>query len=524
MPGTNRSRISIADFTGGRDNDPKRKAAIKSLDRAYDEEFALCMQHLWYFLEFWKTEDEENEKLRPFPVRFGYLRDFNDQIEKHRRVIVNKSRRLLVSNFCMARMCWRAMRAGTGVPGTPSIFNGGAFSVTETETIKLTQRAIRPYHLLPDWMKARNPLVTDNQLYLQFKCGGEFQAFPLKKEGPRSFGFGEVFFDEMAYQDAVRSVWGGLIPTLGKSGILVAVSTPNGKNNLFHDVWTNKHEQYKGIHRVEMDWWLNPEHDEAWMKGQTGLLSPQRIAAEFHRSFISHEGEPVWIEFNTDAHVLSEPPEVIHGRPMLIGWDLGYHFPAVVFAQKNNRDQYIVHAELQGYDRLFEEFGEEVLDLANSFYNRSVTPEIHFLPPDGFQRHARTSAKSGSNTDVGDVKRIFGYANRPAQVRMSAGEIGTRSNEGPRLKAVRKLFRIRADKAPSILMAKRCEVLIEGCQGGYCYPDKAGAEVPVKNESSHTQDGLQALVTGYELMHHAPIPSSSQDEPKKKWIGHGTGM
>ena len=207
---------------------------------SHRHEYEKCAQDFWYFMRFIVTEDEDQKKFRPFPRHYKYLRDFNKTIEENQKTILLKSRRLLASWLMVMRQYWQAKFANTMVPGAKDVFRGGLMSIGKTEAEYLIQRISRSDKHLPPWLKNRNPMTVDNKMYLEFERGGTIQAFPLKREGPQTFGFSEVGFDEMSRQEAVRSCWTGLIPTLGDSGKLVAVSTPKGKRNLFADLWFNK--------------------------------------------------------------------------------------------------------------------------------------------------------------------------------------------------------------------------------------------------------------------------------------------
>lgn len=440
----------------------------------------------------------------------------------------------------MLRMLHGAMFCRTGLPDTYDAFLGGVMTVGEREAIYLIRRATLVYHRLPKWMKERNPLVTDNNLLMRFRNDGTIQAFPMQREGPQTFGFTRVFFDEMALQEAARSTWMGMIPTLGDKGKLLAVSTPNGKGNLFYDVWSNKNERFRDLNRISVMWdgeirkydtkgevkeYYSPQiapHDEKWFKKVTAAMDKPGIARNFELSFASYAGMAVWNEFDFKTHVVPET-EIIKNSPMLIGWDFGFHFPAVTFWQYNGRDQFMGHREYADFDIGFDRFVKEVIVFANTFYDRKRIPEAHFVDPAGFQRY-HSRSQSGAVSDVMEIKAAFkrGGMNSSVQIRPGAVEVGTRNNEGPRLKEVRRLWSLRADGNPGIVINECMTGFVEGCQGAYAYPEKGG-EVPEKLESSHIQDTLQYLVTGYKRMGTSD-PKKGKTELKVDRIGYRTGM
>ena len=483
----------------------------------HDREWNLASQDFWFFFKFVRTVDEDSQQIRdmtPFP----YLKELDYEIESHQKTIILKSRRMLVSWLGVLRHLHCAMFAGTFATDAPETFRGGLMTIGETEAKYLIERTSGVWHRLPEWMKERNQLTKDNEIFLSWEKGGTIQAFPLKREGPQSFGFSRVLFDEMALQDAVRSVWAGMMPTLGAKGKLLAVSTPNGKTNLFYDVWHNKDNRFGGIHRRKLHWTDNPEHDQKWFDAVTTGMDKPMIDRMFELSFAVYAGQPVWNEFQRRMHVTKET--FILPRPMLIGWDFGYHFPAATFWQYNTSSQYVGHREKSGFDVGFDVFCKSVLEFANTFCNPRQTGVIHFIDPAGFQRyHSRSS--SGAVSDAHELRHVWG---KDAQIRPGAIDVGTRSNEGARLKAVRKLWKLRADGRPGIIINEAMTSFIEGCAGGYAYPEKqSDSETPDKGDASHLQDTFQYLVTGYEKV-LGPTRGQKPTQKTPERIGHRTGL
>lgn len=521
-------KINIDELTSVRSLDEGKKESIGTLRKVRNQDFALSAQDFWYFCTYVVTEDEDQKKQRGFPLNYQYLHRTHHIVENHQKTLILKARRLLISWYGMLRQLHNAMFAGTGLPDTHGVYRGGVMSIGETEAKYLIQRIRRVYRRLPPWMQERNRLIKDNEMYLEFERGGTIQAFPLKREGPQTFGFSEVFFDEMALQEAVRTVWTGMIPTLGSEGKLLAVSTPNGKTNLFYDIWSNKDAQYPGVYRLRLHWTENPEHDEAWFVAATAGMDKQMIARMFELSFAAYYGKPVWsTEWNPTMHVV-DSTDVVEDRPMFLGWDFGYHFPAVVFFQRNSRDQWVGHDELMLPDMSFDKFCERVIEKANTFYNREKIAEIHCVPPDGRSRY-RARSITGATCDIDEIQRQFRTKHRRAQVRLGPNEVGTRNMEGPRLKETRKTFHLRADNEPGMFVSERMETFIEGCNGGYCYPETGDSEEPMKNEYSHIQDAYQAVVVAFNRMAKSAVLPDKSDEIDKfnrqrRRIGGRTGL
>lgn len=506
------------------DRKPDRRAELaKKLTKSRDMEWKLCAMDFFHYARYIKTYDEENESIRAFPVEYEYLHDVHNRVEEHNKGVIHKSRRLMMSWYFCARQQWRAKFAGTGAIPDKEVFSGAFISVSEKEVKNLMDRPRFIEENLPDWMKERNPLTKNNELDLIWKCRGRIEGFKHKKEGTRTFGFTEMFLDEMAFQEHARGVWTGAAPTLGAKGKMWAVSTANGRGNLFYQIWSNRNNRYPDVHRIDLcKYDLHPEHDENWLKELSRSMDEQMIAREIYGSFAAQVGDPVWPEYKPQVHRLDET-EVMEDRAMFVGWDLGFHTPAVTFWQKNNRDQWIGHREIVGEDCSFEVFCDQVIEFAETFYNRRKIKEIHCVPPDARMRY-RQVGKSGSVCDADTISKKFKVSYNRVQLRFGEMHTGTRYNESPRLKIMRPLWRLRADGQPGILFNKQMENFHEGCLSGYCWQEKRGGsgeytEEPTKNEFSHVQDSAQCVVTAEARIHN--LGQTKKKETKRRVLPRG---
>jgi len=492
-----------------------------------DFEFASCARDFWHFMQFIQTEDEEREIFRPFPRDFEYLKQYHWDMENNQKTLTLKSRRMLISLYHIAKMLWRAKFAGMKLLDAKDVYYGG-YSATDEDLAKYQFTRISAMHRsLPDWLKRRNPLTTDITLHMEFEGGGKIHGYPLKRQGPQGFGFSEFVFDEMAWQEAARSTWKGLIPTIGV-GKVHAISTPNGRDGIgrvFHELWANVTGRHGGLYRTKVHWKENPEHDEDWYEMITTGLEPWEIEQMFEMSFVSFAGKPVWPKFNRENHVFDKT-EIRTASPVYLGWDFGYHNPAFVFAQRNTRDQWVFHREYLKNDIEFDTFCNECKEFARSFYDQAITPEVHFVDPAGFHLYNSKTAL-GAISDVHAIKLIWErYDGADVIVRPGAMETGRQSAEGPRIKEVRKLWNLReGDGRYGLIINKLMEHFIDGCGGGYAYPEKGNIESPEKNIFSHVQDAVQMIVTGFNRYTNPGNYGKKKRSTKNvRRIGHRMGI
>lgn len=485
-----------------------------------DTEWQACADSFWYFMTYVQTMDEDSGRIRQFPINYEYLHKLDYIYENNQKIVILKSRRLLVSWFSVCKMLWGAMFAGTH-NFRYAVYRGGIASKDEDAAIYMLDRVRFVIKNLPDWMQDRSKVSTNNKMMISFENGSVLQAFAMQGEGPHGYGFTDFLFDEIALQPAARSTWGGLLPTLGAHGHVIAVSTPKGKTNFFYDLWSET-GQYKNILRHTIHWTDNIEHDEGWFARTTSGMSKDQIEQEFNLSFAVYGGKQVFPEFEYATHTIPETL-VIPGKPILLGWDFGYHFPAISFWQYNTLDQFVGHAEIQGKDMSFDRFCKEAKVYAESLYERAKWPEIHFVDPAGFQ-HYHSRGVSGAMSDVQEVRSAWKIIGREVQLRPGIQDIGTRQNEGPRLKEVRKLFALRQDGRPGIVISRKMEMFIEGLQGGYHYPEKGGETPDKSSESSHLQDTLQYVVTGHNRMYRGETGAKMSRRERRERLGLRTGI
>lgn len=76
-----------------------------------------------------------------------------------------------------------------------------------------------------------------------------------------------------------------------KNGKVIIVSTPNGKHNLYYDLWkkaNNKDDpdNLDGWKPFRMDWWQIPGRDENWKKAQIAAIGQTRFSQEFDNQFL----------------------------------------------------------------------------------------------------------------------------------------------------------------------------------------------------------------------------------------------
>jgi phage FluMu gp28-like protein len=93
-------------------------------------------------------------------------------------------------------------------------------------------------------LSERNPQYqTENRYSLVLANGGRVITQPATRGAGRGIPATLVIVDEQAWQEYAREVYTAVLPTLATTnGRLIVLSTPNGRGNLFAELWRGPHE------------------------------------------------------------------------------------------------------------------------------------------------------------------------------------------------------------------------------------------------------------------------------------------
>jgi hypothetical protein len=508
--------------------------------RLDDEEIFLASRSFWNFARHIRTDDADNGVIRKFPTpdkktgEWKHLIQMVNAMATADRVAIKKSGRIFCSQTLLAFYLWLGKYSGTEYWGKGSVFHGGYMATNEGLSEEQMGKLQIMHDNLPPHFQRFNPITVNNKLEKIFQSGGRIHAFAGSRIGTHGWTFSHFTFDEIAFHESARQAWMGVA---SRSRKLFVVSTPNGtegNGRFFYELFEGLIPSARGFVRLNFcDPSLHPEHaSQEWRDNHFAGMSQEQIEQHFYGQWVIFSGSRVWKEFSREGHV--SETKFIPGRTVYVGFDLGYQHPAIIFAQRNHKDQWLFHHEVIGEEESFDTFSARAAEVAAGLYRRSSTPEVLCLPPDVRQRYRSLSASGASN----DYQVLFGFTNpqnkpvkgtwiRPdgsyPSLALGAKDVGTRQNEGPRLKTMRRLFNLRKDGQYGIVISPNCPHFIDGCGGGYQYPEKGDSEEPAKNIYSHIQDAAQTIVSSYQQMID-PDMAADRARKRRERIGFRTGM
>ena len=171
---------------------------------------------------------------------------------------------------------------------------------TKQETAKNMVTKVKfMFENLPSWLKV--DASENNKLNLRLVNGSQIKATSASSDAGRSEAVSLLLIDEAAFIDNIGEIWASAQQTLATGGGCIALRTPYGTGNWFHQTWTRAEASENEFLPIKLPWYVHPERDESWRKRQDELLGDPRMAAQECDCDFSTSGDivfyPEYIEY-----------------------------------------------------------------------------------------------------------------------------------------------------------------------------------------------------------------------------------
>lgn len=164
--------------------------------------------------------------------------------------------------------------------------------------------------------------VAYKALEVRFPSGSRITALPANPDTARGYS-ANVFLDEFAFHKDSRGIWKALFPVISKAGLRLRItSTPNGKDNKFHELWTARDETWSR-HRVDIHDAVRLGLDRNIPELRAALNDEDAWAQEYELTFL--EEATAWITYDLITaceHPDAGKPELYQGGEVFIGNDI----------------------------------------------------------------------------------------------------------------------------------------------------------------------------------------------------------
>jgi hypothetical protein len=279
------------------DNNTSNPTSIKE---AIKQEFVKCATDPAYFMrKYYMIQHPKRGRIQfaLYPFQEKVLHQF----KKNEYTIINKSRQLGISTLSSAYALWLMLfHRDKNVLAI----------ATKQETAKNIVTKIRfAYQALPNWLKIKT--IEDNRLSLRLDNGSQVKAVAASPDAGRSEAVSLLILDEAAFIDNIDVIFTAAQQTLATGGQCIALSTPNGTGNWFHQTFTKAEMGENKFVPLRLPWTVHPERNQKWRDEQDIILGLRNAAQECDCDF-STSGQTVlepdvlnWIEQNT----IEEPIE-----------------------------------------------------------------------------------------------------------------------------------------------------------------------------------------------------------------------
>lgn len=446
-----------------------RKIALKNTSKkinATDKqvEITKCRASFPYFLKYVKTNDTQRGLGEmPFPD-YPYLKRIASDLQNNRLNLIFKPRQMIITWLLAAKRIWK----GNFYPGAnPLVVSQG-----EEYSKAFLDRCWFIYEALPEFLQCK---TTKRSTHIEWtNTGSEIISLPCTKNVGRSLSTNDVTLDEGAFFQWGAETFAAIAPSIDKYGCLDIVSTPNGKDPLFYELW-NDDAYAKKFNKIDLKWNEHPERDENWKQEIIAMIGLKRWLREYEKFWFAPLGKPVFEPDWKDAMEMECFDQWKEADLIICGWDRGYHHPAILWTFINKEDQWVKAANWMGSDMKREDFIKTAHEKTQAMFPR--VPVKHYVAPDFANRDSDGESWLKIMRDDYRMDVTVGRAGKDEKVR--------------RTDAQRKFMKFRQDGKFKMTVDPRCDILLEGYKGGYCYPKAINRPEDEKPEKDGWYDHIQ---------------------------------
>lgn len=239
------------------------------------DEIKKCGRDPTYFINNYCKISHPEKGLIPFGL-YGYQEETIKAFEDYRFNIVLKARQLGLSTAVAGYIAWMLL-----FRRQKSVLVVATKLDVATNLVKKVKKMIK---YAPDWLRISN-ISTDNKTSFELDNGSWIKASSTSESAGRSEALSLLVIDEAAFVEGMDDLWKSIFPTLSTGGRCVAISTPNGVGNWFHETYINAESGANDFHAIKLNWDAHPERDRAWFEATTRNMNRRDVAQELECSF-----------------------------------------------------------------------------------------------------------------------------------------------------------------------------------------------------------------------------------------------
>lgn len=198
-------------------------------------------------------------------------------------IIINKSRQLGISTLVAGYALWLM------------IFNQDktvlCIATKQITAANMVDKVKTMYNNLPSWLKGSKKPLEDNKLSLKLANRSQIIASSASSNSARSYSVSLLIMDEAAFIENIDKIYTAIKPTISTGGKCIALSSPNGNGNWFHQKWvvatTSINDDDGKFYPILLPWQVHPERDQAWFEKEKNNMTAKEIAQEYECDFLA---------------------------------------------------------------------------------------------------------------------------------------------------------------------------------------------------------------------------------------------
>ena len=220
-------------------------------------EYAKCMSDIPYALRtYLQTYDNTVSKYVPlelFPDQISLLQDY----ENYEENIALKYRQAGVTTVTAAWVSKRLVFAKKTQPEKILII------ANKLDTSMEMANKIRAFvDQWPSWVGAGFAVEKNSQRHYKLTNGSEVKAVATSKDALRGFTPTILVFDEAAFIEADSDFWAACMASLSTGGKVIVVSTPNGYDPIYYEIYDQSLKGMNNFKISEMYWYRDPRYSK----------------------------------------------------------------------------------------------------------------------------------------------------------------------------------------------------------------------------------------------------------------------
>ena len=220
-------------------------------------EYVKCMKDTPYALKtYLQTYDNTVSKYVPlelFPDQISLLKDY----EEYEENIALKYRQAGVSTVTGAWISKRLVFAKKTQPEKILII------ANKLDTSMEMANKIRAFVTQwPSWVGAGFSNDKNSQKHYKLTNGSEVKAVATSKDALRGFTPTILVFDEAAFIEADGDFWAACMASLSTGGKVIVVSTPNGYDPIYYEIYDQALKGMNNFKISEMFWYRDPRYSK----------------------------------------------------------------------------------------------------------------------------------------------------------------------------------------------------------------------------------------------------------------------